>query len=786
MQLRPTHKIRTPAFCGRVAVRFSLPLADFPTIRTMNPTSTRSRLTPLLQVLLLAGAISLAPLASAQAVRPATGTPAASDAAKAEALLLDVFNVAATRGQNYGASNMASATRMNTPIENVPQAINVVNANLLQDIGAYSFDQAMRYTPGVTQRQNSPDGAVIRGLASTFNHYQDGYFAPAVVTDMASIDRIEVIKGPSASIAGASESAGFLNFITKKPLFTDARSLSLTIGSWNFMRGVADVTGPLPGFSNVAYRVIGSYMNADTFRDNERIKKTAVFPSVHWKINRDLDLLVRVESVSNETPGGFGTAYFAPTFGATANLIPVPANAKVKLGQWMPLHVNSSGLPGMARKTTLGSVMTVLTYRLSDLLSFRQSGNYYTFSNDLYRNALADNFTYDSNGDLFGTYAINRSIAKQYAYRLQGDVALRWDPLGDTLTVRALAGYEVARTRGSSINYQSANSVIPINVAAPVFTTAPSDLRNTGNSNSKGGSFATFANAQIGLFKEFALFTGGIRFDENKAGWNRNNLNGGVSNTATTPTIRSPLVGLTIKPFKHVTIFGVYSNAGAAASNVSTFPNLPATDARQILVSVTPDTTNREFGAKLTFFNGNLSLGVSHFDTTQNNIVRNQTDPSFPGGSRNFIDSGNNSQGIEVSVAGDLNEKLSLYGGYLHNETSAPGRKPDGGQLELRGAPDDKLQLFARYLLRKNTRGAIALKGGVVYQTSVYGRASNTYVIPGATRYDVGVDYRNQQWSFSTGIINLTDEVFPTFAVGQGSNTIDDPRNFYFSVNYTF
>ena len=106
--------------------------------------------------------------------------------------------------------------------------------------------------------------------------------------------------------------------------------------------------------------------------------------------------------------------------------------------------------------------------------------------------------------------------------------------------------------------------------------------------------------------------------------------------------------------------------------------------------------------------------------------------------------------------------------------------------LELRGTPRNKIQMFSRYQLKKTKDGGFAVKAGVVSQTSVYGRASNTYSLPGATRYDIGLDYRNDRWSFAAGLVNLTDVIFPTFAVGQGSNTIDDPRNFYFSVGRKF
>ncbi|MEJ1973922.1 MAG: TonB-dependent receptor [Lacunisphaera sp.] len=733
----------------------------------------------------LAGFAGFVSLGFAQVVAQAPATPA-PDAAE-PVLKLDAFSITATRGQTYGASNMASATRMNTPIENVPQTINVMNAALMADINAYSLDQALRYTPGATPRQNSPDGAIIRGLASGFTHYEDGYSSPAIVTDMANIDRIELIKGPSASVAGASESTGFLNYITKKPLFDYQNSAELTIGSWNFIRGVLDVTGPVPGYDNIAFRVVGSYVNADTFRDNEHIKKSAVYPSLVWKISPDTELLAQVEAVSNFTPGGFGSAYLAPTYGATATPIVVPANAKILLNRWMPINQNSSGANGMGRSTDLESLALSFTHRFNDIFSFRQSGRLYDFTNDIYQNALADNFSYDADGNLLGTYQVKRSRSKQQAYRFQGDLAMTLKSAGDKFTARTLVGYEVARSEGSSLAYASTNAAITYNFIDPIYDSGlPTSLPMTGNSNTEGGSFAGFANTQIGLFHDYAIVTGGIRWDENKASWTHNNLNNTVSSTPTTPWIRSPLVGLTLKPRSWLALFGVYSDAGAAASTVSTYPGLPTTDPRQILVSVTPDTTNVEFGAKLTFFKGDLSISASHFDTLQSGITRNQTDPSYPGGSKNFIDSGNRSKGYEIDWSGNLTPSLSVFGGYVYDETSAPGFKPDGSGLELRGTPLNKVQMFLRYEFKKTSKGGFAVKAGVVTQGSVYGRASDTYTLPGATRYDVGFDYRNDRWSVSVGVINLTDVIFPTFAVGQGSNTIDDPRNFYFTTGYKF
>ena len=146
-----------------------------------------------------------------------------------QAVTLDVFTVKENRARAYGSSNLASATRMNTPAENVPQSISVINEALLKDMAAYSYEQAVRYTPGVTQRQNVQNGSVIRGFI-VFNRFRNGFLVPGFETDMINLDRIEIIKGPSASIAGSSESGGYVNFITKKPQMKESIVASATMG----------------------------------------------------------------------------------------------------------------------------------------------------------------------------------------------------------------------------------------------------------------------------------------------------------------------------------------------------------------------------------------------------------------------------------------------------------------------------------------------------------------------------------------------------------------------------
>jgi hypothetical protein len=156
------------------------------------------------------------------------------------------------------------------------------------------------------------------------------------------------------------------------------------------------------------------------------------------------------------------------------------------------------------------------------------------------------------------------------------------------------------------------------------------------------------------------------------------------------------MYGITVKPLKWLAAYAVYSEAGAASRQVAIFPGIPLTDPRQILQTVTPLTTNDEFGAKISLLDGAFAINVSHFEIVQVDNVRANTSNDIinvPGGSQNIIESGNTAKGWEVEFSGSLNRNFSLVGGYANTKTQAPGFKEDGrSPREIRGMPRHKVQ----------------------------------------------------------------------------------------------
>jgi iron complex outermembrane receptor protein len=87
----------------------------------------------------------------------------------------------------------------------------------------------------------------VRGF-TTSEFYKDGFSAnrgyPST-PDAASIERIEVLKGPAASLYGRGDPGGTVNIVTKKLQADSFARLQTSAGSWDRYRTSLDLNSPL-------------------------------------------------------------------------------------------------------------------------------------------------------------------------------------------------------------------------------------------------------------------------------------------------------------------------------------------------------------------------------------------------------------------------------------------------------------------------------------------------------------------------------------------------------------
>ncbi len=121
-------------------------------------------------------------------------------------------------------SNSTSvATKVNTPLVNIPQSVSVVTKEFIKDQNFQSITDVTRYVPGVAihQGEGNRDELVIRGVDSSANFFVNGFRDDVqYFRDLYNTQSIEVLKGPSALTFGRGAGGGLVNRTLKEADFT--------------------------------------------------------------------------------------------------------------------------------------------------------------------------------------------------------------------------------------------------------------------------------------------------------------------------------------------------------------------------------------------------------------------------------------------------------------------------------------------------------------------------------------------------------------------------------------
>src|SRR5206468_3628714 len=113
-----------------------------------------------------------------------------------------------------------------------PASVSVVTRDQMDDQGAQTVSQALRYTPGVfpdLRPSTRFDIVPIRGYGGnngplmSFVAYQDslrlqrGISFAVPTIDPYTLERIEVLRGPASILYGQTNLGGLINLISKRP-----------------------------------------------------------------------------------------------------------------------------------------------------------------------------------------------------------------------------------------------------------------------------------------------------------------------------------------------------------------------------------------------------------------------------------------------------------------------------------------------------------------------------------------------------------------------------------------
>ena len=148
------------------------------------------------------------------------------------------------------------------PITEVPQSVSVVSAEEIAAENAPKLDYALRGTAGVQAAPYAFDNDTNWFFSRGFDMTQTGVFLDglqlrgygfgSIYVDPFLVERVEVLRGPSAMLYGSSNAGGVLNYVSRLPDGRERSELTLGVDSEGRALATVDVGGTSDG--GTAYR----------------------------------------------------------------------------------------------------------------------------------------------------------------------------------------------------------------------------------------------------------------------------------------------------------------------------------------------------------------------------------------------------------------------------------------------------------------------------------------------------------------------------------------------------
>ena len=214
---------------------------------------------------------------------------------------------------SFKTDESSTATKMNIPLNEIPQGVGVVNQPLINSQQDIRFADAAQNISGVNRdvllAGDVGNALTIRGLPLGIfsNYYRDGFaFDGMVPSDTTDVDRVEILKGPASVLYGRAASSGIVNLITKEPLPNTHVAFSFQADSFGAVRPTLDATGPIGKGEKLFYRFNAEFADTSSFRDYFHDRRYFLAPALTWNPSASTAIRVLIEYLHGTTTTDYG------------------------------------------------------------------------------------------------------------------------------------------------------------------------------------------------------------------------------------------------------------------------------------------------------------------------------------------------------------------------------------------------------------------------------------------------------------------------------------------------
>lgn len=440
-----------------------------------------------------ASRLCVALMSSCALVAPATAL------AQTEASAVDELVVVGDRA--------VAATKTDTELTEVPQGISVITAQEIEDRTVVDLQDVFRYTAGVAAA-NSVDSrgdfVVSRGFDAA--QYLDGLkrmpdFIYGARLEPFTLERAEVLRGPSSVLYGAGGPGGVLNGVSKKPRFQFGGEAGLFVGTDDRIQGQIDVTGPVA--ESLALRFVGLLREGET-QWGTPDDRVVINPSLRWEPtpNTEVDLIALHQK---DLQGSLGYAPLFKSFLADSEAEKVAFNFY-------------QGEPGFNKMDTeFASLALIIGHRFSENLTFRSATRYSdmdTVYQEVYTNYTTDPWADAAETLLKREFYVNYEKSKVFNTDNNLNLEFSTGPIAHSVLVGVdYLWFDQNKDEGFSyLNFYPYPSPPPINIYDPQYG-APFDYGAFNFLDYRSTQFGVYVQDQLSYADRVHLVLG-LRRDE--------------------------------------------------------------------------------------------------------------------------------------------------------------------------------------------------------------------------------------------------------------------------------
>jgi len=627
------------------------------------------------------------------------------------------ITVTGQRGE-YGAKSTTAATKTNTDIRNVPQAMTVISERQIEDQVIRSVGDLLTFVPGASPAtgEGNRDTFTLRGNSSTADFFADGlrddvqYFR-----DFYNVDRVEVLKGPNAMIFGRGGGGGIVNRVIKRPTFRSQREALVSTDNYGSIRLSGDADQLLG--NNIAVRLNGLYEDGDSFRRHVDLERYGINPTLAIQAGEDTRLDFGYEYFHDRRTADRGVPSKAgePLEGFDRTFFGDPdqsyARVNANIGRFGAEHEIAPG-------------MTIKNHTIF--------GDFNKFYQNIFPNGaiLAATSTLPERVKL-GAYN-NRNDRRN----LLSQTDLIWESRLGGIDQTLLLGFEVGRQK--TRNHRLTGTVsgagvlpdgsVPLSDPTVDTITVFAPLATDANNRTEASIGAVYVQDQIRP-TEWLEIVAGLRFDSFKL--EVDDLRPAVDRSfSRRDELWSPRLGLVLKPRDNLSVYASYSRSYLPQSG-DQFSGLDINTS-----SLNPERfDNYELGAKWEPISGLLATAAIY------RLDRTNTRVANPDGSGTFLLSGEQrSRGIELGLERSLSTRWQVSAGYAWQKAEVTQATAAclSGDCSVPNVPRHSFSLWNRYDLSKS----LGLGLGVIARSKSYASIGNTVTLPGYTRVDAAAYYK--------------------------------------------